>query len=84
MANQPTQTLRDGSLKATIWSNPNEKGHFYSVTLTRSYTDAEGNWHETSSFSGSEVLRISRLADQAYGAMQALKREDRNQVPAEI
>ncbi len=62
MANQPTETLRDGSLKATIWKNEGEKGAFFSVTLTRTYKDDAGNYHDSDSFSGSELLRIAHLA----------------------
>jgi len=65
-SNTPVDTIRDGSLKATIWMNPKENGNFYSVQITRSYKDEQGNWHDTDSFSGSELLRVARLANIAY------------------
>lgn len=64
--NKPLQTIRDGALKATIWRNANDKGDFISVTLSRIYKDHEGNFKETNSLSGSELLRIARLAHIAY------------------
>ena len=73
MANQPTETLRDGSLKATIWKNEGEKGAFFSVNLSRTYKDDGGNYHDSDSFSGSELLRIAHLASQAYDRVSTLR-----------
>ena len=36
MANKPTETLRDGSLKATIWRNETDKGAFFRVNFSQS------------------------------------------------
>lgn len=71
--NQPTETLRDGSLKASIWGNPGDNGVRYSVELVRSYTDAEGKWHDSRSLSGSELLRGARLLEQAYDRVRQLR-----------
>ena len=72
---RPIQTLRDGKLKAVIWKNPSEKGHFYSVDLIRSYQDGE-IWKDTHSFSGTELLRVSRLAQKAYDRIAELRALD--------
>lgn len=63
---KPLNTLRDGSLKATIWKNTGESGNFCSVQLTRTWKDEQGKYHDSDSFSGSELLRIARLANLAY------------------
>jgi len=76
--NKPTETLRDGSLKATIWKNEGEKGPFFSVSLTRIYTDDAGNYHDSDSFSGSELLRIARLASRAYDRIADLRQAEAN------
>ncbi|MCB9871507.1 MAG: hypothetical protein H6837_16745 [Planctomycetes bacterium] len=76
--NKPTETLRDGSLKATIWKNDGEKGPFFSVSLTRIYTDAAGNYHDSDSFSGSELLRIAHLASRAYDRIADLRQAEAN------
>lgn len=76
MANKPIDTLRDGSLKATIWKNFGEKGNFYTVNLTRTYKDEAGNYHDSDSFSGSELLRIARLAGKAYDRTSELRQQD--------
>ena len=77
MANQPTETLRDGSLKATIWKNEGEKGAFFSVNLTRTYKDDAGSYHDSDSFSGTELLRIAHLATRAYDLVLELRQQER-------
>lgn len=74
--NQPTDTLRDGALKATIWKNPTEKGHFYSVEISRTYKQGEV-FKDSHSFSGSEPLQVARLARLAYGRIAELREIDK-------
>ncbi|MEL7167754.1 MAG: hypothetical protein AAGN64_00250 [Bacteroidota bacterium] len=71
--NRPIDTIRDGSLKATLWQRQGEKGPFYTVELSRTYTDADGKFHDSHSFSGTELLRIARLADIAYSEILVAK-----------
>ena len=78
MANKPTKTLRDGSIKATIWKNEGEKGTFYRVNFTRGYKDADGNRKDSDSFSGSELLQIAHLAGKAYDSIAELRQQDRD------
>ena len=84
MANTPESTIRDGNIKATIWKNFGDSGNFYTVTLARSFKNEAGDWKETSSFSGSQLLRIARLADRAYDRTGELRRgdEERQQAAA--
>lgn len=74
---KPVETLRDGAMKATIWANPTEQGTFYRVHFTRSWKDAEGNFRDADNFSGTELLRIARLANLAYDRNAALRSADR-------
>ncbi len=73
---KPLETIRDGALKATIWKNQGEKGPFYSVRITRTYTDDQGNYHDSDSFSGSEILRVARLAGKAYDETAVLRSQE--------
>lgn len=73
-ANRPALTLRDGALKATIWRRQNDEGDRYTVTLARTYQDQDQQYQDTNSFSGSELLRISRLAARAYDSIDDLRR----------
>lgn len=74
MTQQPTtkpfETIRDGNIKATIWvSHPKDaedKGPFYRVQITRTWRDEQGKYHDSDSFSGTELLRVARLAHIAY------------------
>ena len=70
--NQPRATIRDGALKATIWKNPTEKGHFYSVDFSRTYRDGEA-YKDSHSFSGSEPLQLARLAHKAYDLISEIR-----------
>ena len=74
--NGPIETLRDGSLKATIWSNIGEKGTFYTVDFSRTYSVGD-EIKNGRSFSGSDPLRIARLATKAYDRMIELRRADK-------
>lgn len=75
--NKPQATLRDGALKATIWKNQAENGTFYSVDLSRTYQDEQGDYHDSHSFSGSELLRIAHLASKAYDQITDLRSADK-------
>lgn len=75
--NKPIRTLRDGQIKAVIWKNQSEDGGaFYSVEFVRSYRDSQDNWHDTSSFSNGQLLKVAHLATKAYDAIAALKAKD--------
>lgn len=76
--NQPTEMLRDGALKAVIWRNEHEKnGPFFTVNFARTYTDAEGKYHDTDSLSGAQLLRLARLAEKAYDRVTSLRRAEK-------
>lgn len=74
--NKPIQTLRDGLLKATIWKNHSENGSRYTVTFSRAYKAADGQYHDSDSYSGAELLRLSYLANHAYHAINEFKAKD--------
>ncbi|ANK83160.1 MAG: hypothetical protein TEF_21935 [Rhizobiales bacterium NRL2] len=76
---RPAETLRDGSIKASIWRNEGEKGPFYTTSLSRTYTDAEGNSRDTSSFIGTDLLKVAELARGAYERTREMRREDFSQ-----
>jgi hypothetical protein len=73
----PAETLRDGSIKATIWKNEGENGAFYSVSLTRTYTDKDGNPHDVDSFSGTQLLQVAELGKKAYRTCQTHRTADK-------
>ena len=50
-----------------------EKGAFFSATFTRTYTDAEGKFHDSDSFSGLDLLKIAQLVPKAYERIGKLR-----------
>lgn len=74
-ATQPIQTLRDGNIQLAIWENISENGAFYSITLNRSYKDADGNYKNTTSFSGNDLLKINQLSSHAYMLIKEYERK---------
>ena len=56
---KPANTIRSGSIKATIWQNRGKSGRFFSATFFRPFRDATGNWKNGSSFSVPATLKAS-------------------------
>ena len=54
---QPTNTLRCGNIKATIWQNSSEKGQFFATTFSRPFKDESGAWRNGTSFGLNEGPR---------------------------
>jgi len=61
MTKRPAQKLRLGLITATIWDNDG----FYSVDLSRSYKNAQGEWNNSTSFGHADLLNLSKLAQRA-------------------
>lgn len=83
-SNKPVQEVRDGGLRIAIFRNePKQEGDRprYSGKLTRSYRDAQGEWHDTEYLSGTEFLRAARLMEKAYDAELSQKAADKNDAP---
>ncbi|MEM1186720.1 MAG: hypothetical protein AAGI53_17180 [Planctomycetota bacterium] len=82
--NKPFQEVRDGTLKIAIFRNdPKQEGERprYSGKLTRSYRDAQGEWHDTDYLSGTEFLRAARLMEKAYDAELTQRAADKTEGP---
>ena len=77
MANQkPTATVRIGAVKAAIWQNDVAGKTRYSVTFSRIYRDAEGQWKTTQSFGRNDLLVLAKVADQAHSRIVDLERTE--------
>ena len=76
---QPIETLRDGRLSAAIWANPGQHGPIYNATLSYSYQDKDGNWKDTQSIPGNQLLKAAHLSEKAYETVSRLKDRDRAQ-----
>lgn len=82
LQNKPIDTIRDGSIKATIWANFGEKGTFYTVDISRTYKDEKGNYQDAHSFSGTQLLRVARVSHLAYTRIAELRQQDLEQQAA--
>lgn len=61
MSNLPAHKIKLGLTTATIWDNDGN----YSVDITRSYKDGQGDWKNTSSLFHSDLLNASKCAERA-------------------
>jgi len=62
---KPATAFRFGNVNAAIWENTGEKGAFFSVTFSRPYKDAQGNWKTSSSYGLNDLDSLSSLAEMA-------------------
>ena len=51
---------------AKLWKNSNKNGAWYNVTITRVYTDDEGEFHDSDSFSRDDLLQVAYAAGKAF------------------
>lgn len=74
---QPVVKLRCYPVQAAIWRNETKNGPFHTVTFSRVYKDDNGDYKDTSSFSGPELLLLAHLAPKAYDRAEKLTRAAR-------
>lgn len=74
--NGPEDTIRDGSLKATIWRRNGQNGDYFTTDFAKTYEDEEGKLKDSRSFGDQELLRISELARKAHDRNTELRREE--------
>jgi hypothetical protein len=54
-------------LKLKIWENQSNDGRvWYNATLTRSYRDQSGQWHDTSSIDQRDLLEVAEMYRDAH------------------
>ena len=77
--NKPAATIRYLGVKAVIWANAGKDGKppRYTVNYIRSYTDESGNWHDTTSLSETDNLKIGHVVTKVAGKIAELKAADR-------
>ncbi len=61
MSSTPVHKVKIGLITAAIWNN----GGFYSVDMSRSYKNGEGNWQSSTSFGHADLLNVAKCADRA-------------------
>lgn len=65
MNNAPAKKFRIGYITATIWKNDGLDKPFYSVDITRSYKDSNGDYQTGTSFNHADLANVAILAARA-------------------
>ena len=63
---KPVRIKAGRGVVAKLWRNQNKNGPWYNVTITRVYTDDEGEFHDSDSFSRDDLLHVAYAAQQAF------------------
>ncbi len=74
----PIETFRLGQVKASVWSNQNQNRTYYSVKVTRSYTDQNGRWQDSGSFMAHHIPLVLKVLEHAYAHIHELQRQGAN------
>ena len=74
--NKPANTLRCGSIKATIWQKVSEKSPFFATTFTRPFKNQSGAWRNGTSFGLNDLEALVTFVREAteWISAHALKR----------
>ncbi len=72
MKNQPIITLRDGTIKVSVWENTHDKNIFYSTNLVKGYKQGD-EWKETTSLNTDDLLKSARLLERTHDEIIQLK-----------
>lgn len=74
--NRPVHEIRHRNIRATIWKNETAKGPMYNVTVSRSYRDDAGEWHDSNSFGFGDLMNLAKALYDAHSAIAtAIARE---------
>ncbi|MEP5730216.1 MAG: hypothetical protein ABJL67_12705 [Sulfitobacter sp.] len=76
--NPPVATLKDGPISAKVWRNVSNEGKtYYNTTFGRVFTKENGEYGETRSFSQNDLLKVEKLASEAYRTVQLNRQQDK-------
>lgn len=74
----PVARIQRGAIGAAIWRRLNKDNvALYSVTIRRAYKDDSGNWQNSDSFSGDDLLVVAAVMQIAWEKIHRLRAEDR-------
>lgn len=80
-SNKPEFVVRDGAVSASTWRNTGKHGDVFSTKIERTYKDKEtGEWQRTNTFFGTDLLKVSRLAEESY-QQEVLRKNERPLTP---
>jgi hypothetical protein len=74
---RPFHEIRHRNVRATIWKNRGKKGPIYNVTVSRSYRDEAGNWHDSGSFPFGDLMNVAKALYDAHSVIATAMARDR-------
>jgi hypothetical protein len=74
---RPVHEIRYRNIRATIWKNQIVKGVMYNVTVSRSYRDEAGKWHDSDSFAFGDLMNLAKALYDAHSAIASAIARDR-------
>jgi hypothetical protein len=75
--NKPAAKVTMYPITAAIWRNDTGKGAAYSVTIQRSYKNADGEWKSSESLNEGDLLLAGKVLDLAHTEISKLRASDR-------
>ena len=78
---QPVKKMRSGKVQASIWMNETTNGVMYTVSITRSYRDSEGNWKSTPTISQNDLGSVVLVSVAANLWIQSALQQHRDPQP---
>jgi hypothetical protein len=77
--NRPVHTVRVGPCKVPIWPKTTKNGVMYNAVPARIYRNEAGEWEETHSLSGSEILLMKEALHRAYDWIAAQEQSQQSE-----
>ncbi len=71
---QPAAKITMYPITAAIWRNEKDGKAFYSVTIQRSYKNADGDWKSSDSLNEGDLLLAAKVLDLAHTEISKLLR----------
>ena len=62
---RPIHSFQCATVRASIWKNEGRRGAFHAVTLSRTFTDGEGNPKSSGSFGKNDLSAVATVVAQA-------------------
>ena len=72
---KPVDKIDVHPVHGAIWRNTGSNGTYFSATFEKRYKDKEGQWHGTQSYSGDDLLALSKAADKAHDRILELQKD---------
>ena len=64
---RPIHSFHCATVRASIWKNDGKYGVFHAITLSRTFTDGEGNPKSSGSFGKHDLSAVATVVAQAEG-----------------